>query len=105
MAGDVPSSIATGKYISRIIVTAPGPQGPAGSSGVSADDIVPLVSYRHTQNAPLTTWTVNHNLNFYPNVTVFNSAGSQVEGTVTHANETSLTITFSSAVSGKAHLS
>jgi hypothetical protein len=105
MAGDVPSSVATGKYVRQIVVTAPGPQGPGGVDGVQADDIVALVSYRHTQNTPLTTWTVNHNLNFYPNVTVFNSAGSQVEGNVEHINETSLTITFSSTVSGKAHLS
>lgn len=105
MAGDVPSNVATGRYVRQIVVSAPGPQGPGGIDGVQADDVVALVSYRHTQNAPLTTWTVNHNLNFYPNVTVFNSAGSQVEGNVSHIDETSLTITFSTAVSGKAHLS
>jgi len=105
MAGDVPSSVATGKYVRQIIVSAPGPQGPGGTDGVQADDVVALVSYRHTQNAPLTTWTISHNLNFYPNVTVFNSAGDQVEGNVTHANETLLTVTFSTALSGKAHLS
>lgn len=105
MAGDVPSNVATGRYVRQIVVSAPGPQGPGGVDGVQADDVIALVSYRHTQNAPLTTWTVNHNLNFYPNVTVFNSAGNQVEGNVAHTNETSLTITFSTAVSGKAHLS
>ena len=105
MAGDVPSSVATGRYVRQIVVSAPGPQGPGGVDGVQADDIVALVSYRHTQNAPLTTWTVNHNLNFYPNVTVFNSAGDQVEGTVTHIDATSLTVNFSTALSGKAHLS
>ena len=105
MAGDVPSNVATGRYVRQIVVSAPGPQGPGGVDGVQADDVVALVSYRHTQNASLTTWTINHNLNFYPNVTVFNSAGNQVEGNVTHTDETSLTITFSTAVSGKAHLS
>jgi hypothetical protein len=105
MAGDVPSSVATGRYVRQIVVSAPGPQGPGGVDGVQADDIVALVSYRHTQNTPLTTWTVNHNLNFYPHVTVFNSAGNQVEGNVIHTDATSLTITFSTTVSGKAHLS
>jgi hypothetical protein len=105
MAGDVPSSVATGRYVRQIVVTAPGPQGPGGVDGVQADDVVALVSYRHTQNTQLTTWTINHNLNFYPNVTVFNSAGDQVEGHIVHTDETSLTITFSSAMSGKAHLS
>ena len=105
MAGDVPSNVATGRYVRQIVVSAPGPQGPGGVDGIQADEIVSLVSYRHTQNTPLTTWTINHNLNFYPNVTVFNSAGNQVEGNITHIDETSLTITFSSNVSGKAHLS
>lgn len=105
MAGDVPSNVATGKYVRQIIVTAPGPQGPGGISGLQSSDIAALVSYRHIQNTPLTTWTIVHNLNFYPNATVFNTASDQVEGSVTHVNETTLTITFSSALAGQAHLS
>lgn len=105
MAGDIPSSITTGKYVRQIVVSAPGPQGPWGTDGIQADDIVALVSYRHTQNAALSTWTIGHNLNFYPNVAVFNTAGDQVEGVVAHINETQLTISFSSAIAGKAHLS
>jgi hypothetical protein len=105
MAGDVPSNVATGKYVRQIVVSAPGPQGPGGADGVQSDEIVALVSYRHTQNIALTTWNVNHNLNFYPNVTVYNTAGDQVEGVVNHTNETQLTITFSSAIAGKAHIS
>jgi hypothetical protein len=105
MAGDVPSNVATGKYVRQIVVSAPGPQGPGGADGVQSDEIIALVSYRHTQNTALTTWTVNHNLNFYPNVTVYNTAGDQVEGVVNHTNETQLTITFSSAIAGKAHIS
>jgi hypothetical protein len=105
MAGDVPSNVATGRYVRQIVVTAPGPQGPGGVDGVQAGEIAALVSYRHIQNAALTTWTINHNLNFYPNVTVINTAGDQVEGSVTHIDETQLTISFSSATTGKAHLS
>jgi hypothetical protein len=105
MAGDVPSSVATGKYVRQIVVTAPGPQGPGGVDGIQASQIVDLVSYKHTQNSPLAVWTVVHNLNFFPNVTVFDSGESQVEGSVTHIDETRLTISFSSAIAGKAHLS
>lgn len=105
MAGDVASNVASGKYVRQIIVSAPGPQGPAGTNGVAASEIVPLVSYRHIQNSPALTWTVVHNLNFFPNVTVFDSGDSQVEGATTHIDETTLTISFSSAISGKAHLS
>ena len=105
MAGDVASNVASGKYVRQIIVSAPGPQGPSGTAGIAASEIVPLVSYRHLQSTPASTWTIFHNLNFFPNVTVFDSGDSQVEGTVTHTDETTLTISFSSAISGKAHLS
>lgn len=105
MAGDVPSSVATGKYVRQIVVSAPGPQGPAGTDGVQADDLIALVSKRHTQTSASSTWAITHNLNFYPNVTVFDSAGTMVEGTITHTDETALTITFSASISGKAYLS
>lgn len=105
MAGDIPSNITTGRYVRQIVVTAPGPQGPAGTDGTQSGDIPDLVSYAHNQVASSTTWTVNHNLNFYPNVTVYDSAGSMVEGSVTHTSATSLTISFSGAISGKAYLS
>jgi hypothetical protein len=105
VANDVPSSITSGKYIRQIVVTAPGPQGASGLSGVQGDEIIDLVSYRHLQNVLSAEWTVNHNLNFYPNITVYNSAGSMVEGTVNHINPVSLTITFSDPISGKAYLS
>ena len=105
MATDSSSTVTSGRGVRQIVVTAPGPQGEAGVSGVQSDEITNLVSYRHIQNVLSTVWTVNHNLNFYPNVTVFNSAGSMVEGTVNHINAVSLTITFSDQISGKAYLS
>lgn len=105
MAGDVPSNVTTGKYVRQIVVSAPGPQGPSGLSGVQADDLTALVSYVHNQGATASIWTINHNLNFHPNVTVYDSAGSMVEGSVDHINQAALTITFSDAISGKAYLS
>jgi hypothetical protein len=69
------------------------------------------VAYRHTQNAVSNTWTIAHNLNFYPNVTVFDSSGStwqegtQIEGNVVHTDNKHLTIHFSAAISGTAILS
>lgn len=99
------NSVTSGKYARQIVVSAPGPQGPGGIDGVQAEDVIALVSYRHIQNASLASWTVVHNLGFYPNVTVFNSAGDQVEGNVVHNDNNSLTISFSTTMSGKAHLS
>lgn len=105
MATDSSSTVTSGRNVRQIIVTTPGPQGPGGVDGIQADEIVALVAYRHIQNTPATTWTIVHNLNFYPNVTVFNTANDQVEGNVIHTNDTTLTINFSSATAGKAHLS
>lgn len=105
MASDAPGSVSSGRNVRQILVTAPGPQGPAGLSGVQTGDVAELVSFRHIQNAVSDLWVINHNLNFYPNVTIYDSAGSMVEGTVDHTNAVSLTISFSDPISGKAYLS
>jgi len=105
MPSDSSSSVTSGRNVRQIVVTAPGPQGASGLSGVQSGEVVDLVSYTHNQNSALAEWTVNHNLNFYPNVTIYDSAGSMVEGAVEHINQVSLKINFSGAISGKAHLS
>jgi hypothetical protein len=73
--------------------------------GVTAAQIVPLVSYKHNQNSSSTNWFITHNLRFLPNVTVFDSAGNTVEGNVVHTSINALYIEFSSTVSGQAVLS
>jgi hypothetical protein len=81
-----------------------GPTGPAGP-GVTVAEIIAATAYTHNQPAATDVWSITHNLGFYPNVTVFDSAGTMVEGAVLHNDENSLTITFSAQISGKAHLS
>ena len=105
MPSDSSSNVTSGRNVRQIVVTAPGPQGASGLSGVQTSEVVDLVSYVHNQGAASAAWTVNHNLNFFPNVTVYDSAGSMVEGTVSHTNQVTLIITFSAPISGKAHLS
>ena len=61
--------------------------------------------YVHTQASADTTWSITHNLKFYPNVSIVDSALSHVIGEVTYINENSLTVSFTSAFSGKAFLS
>jgi hypothetical protein len=82
-----------------------GPTGPTGAGGIGASDIPDLVAYTHNQVATSNSWTITHNLGFYPNATVFDSGGSMVEGSVTHTSINSLTIAFSATISGIAHLS
>lgn len=76
-----------------------GPQGEPGGIGTAA------IAYTHIQSTPSSTWTINHSLSFYPNVTVVDSAGSVVEGSVDYQSATVIVVNFSGAFSGKAYLS
>jgi hypothetical protein len=74
------------------------------------------VRYVHTQaNIPTVQtsgtwsgyyiWTINHNLNFYPNITVFDSGNNIVETHVSYSNANTAIIIMNSAISGIAYLS
>lgn len=82
-----------------------GPQGPQGLQGVQGPAGDKLVAYRHIQTESSDTWTVTHNLNFYPNVTVIDSAGTICEGDIAYPSQNQLIITFAGAFSGEAFLS
>ena len=83
-----------------------------GNGSLSADEfygIAPSVTnpdktHKHTQTSSSDVWTINHNLNKYPSVTVQDSAGSIVIGEITYNNKNTITLTFSGAFSGEAHL-
>lgn len=84
----------------------------APTSEISATDVQSAIEevrakskYVHTQASAATTWAITHNLKFYPNVSIVDSALSHVMGEVTYINENSLTVSFTSAFSGKAFLS
>jgi hypothetical protein len=62
------------------------------------------ISFEFIQASAAAIWSINHNLNKYPSVTIVDSAGDEVEGNVNHVSKTQLTITFSAAFSGKAFL-
>ena len=79
-----------------------GPQGPKGDPGeVRYEDL----SYVHNQNIASDTWTIVHNLQFIPGITVIDSAGSVVEGSYTYLDNNTVIASFSGAFSGKAYLS
>ena len=79
-------------------VTAPGPQGPAGT--FSAGD----VAYTHTQAVSSATWTINHNLGFNPVAVVLDSGGTQCEGSITYPTVNRMVITFTGAFTGVAYI-
>jgi hypothetical protein len=82
----------------QISVSAPGPQGPAGQ--FTPSDIF----YVHTQAVASAIWTINHNLNGQPAVTVLDSAGTQCEGTISYPSSIQMVITFSAAFTGTAYV-
>lgn len=60
-------------------------------------------TYVHTQNVVSDIWTITHNLNKHPSVTVVDSAESVVEGDIQYVDNNSVVLTFSGAFSGKAY--
>jgi len=63
-------------------------------------------SYRHVQPTGSTSWVIPHNLGYYPNVAVVDSAGTEIfPGTVQYDSVNQITLTFSSSVGGEAYLS
>lgn len=56
--------------------------------------------FEHVQSVASSSWTVNHNLDKRPAVTVLDSMGREMEGDVTHVTTLQLTIQFSAPFSG-----
>lgn len=60
--------------------------------------------FTFTQASASASWTIQHNLEKFPSVTVIDSANDIVYGNTTYTDENNLTITFSAPFSGKAYL-
>ena len=94
---------------------ADGAQGIAGAGVTSTDDVPEgvtnlyftpdRVAYQHIQGSSSSTWVITHNLGFYPNIVVQDSAYSVVEGEITYNSVNQVTLTFQAAFSGMAYLS
>ena len=61
-------------------------------------------NYVFIQSTPSNIWTITHNLNKFPSVSVVDSANTVVYGDIDYIDENSLTITFSAAFGGKAYM-
>lgn len=62
------------------------------------------VRHIHTQGSASATWTVNHILGGHPSVTVVDSTGTVVVGTVTYNSTSEIRIEFTAPFSGIAYL-
>ena len=82
------------KYIGREVMTSP---------------IIGNITFTHNQTSTSNTWVITHNLHRFPSVTVVDSGGTIVIGTIVYNSNKQLTITFFSsgsalAFQGKAYL-
>lgn len=67
-------------------------------------DVIGLApnAYPFTQSSASATWTINHNLNFYPNVETRSVGGKEMLGEVLHTSTNQVIIYFDSAFAGTA---
>ena len=61
-------------------------------------------SYEFVQGVPATTWTIQHDLQKFPSITVIDTADTVVIGQYTYINNNNVTLTFSAGFAGKAYL-
>lgn len=95
----VDTIIATIVETETVEIGIAGPQGPPGTAGSAPQ------AYTHVQGVAASTWTVNHNLGFYPNVTVIDSSNRVVIGDIAYPSANQMVLGFSAAFSGVAYLS
>ena len=79
--------------------------GPKGAATWGSNPL-PLIPKRFTftQASASSSWVITHTLDGFPSVTVVDSAGTVVVGTVSYNSTGSVTISFESAFAGKAYL-
>ena len=61
-------------------------------------------TYVYNQMSASAEWTITHNLDKYPSVTVVDSAGNAIMGELRYISANSLVVSFSAPFSGKAYL-
>jgi len=64
----------------------------------------PHGTYTFTQVSASATWTITHNLNCYPAVSIVDSAGTLVFGEINYVSANVIIVTFSAAFGGQAYL-
>ena len=62
-------------------------------------------TYTHNQDVASNSWTINHNLDYYPSVSIVDSAGTSVFGDVQYIDLNTVIVNFTDPFAGKAFLS
>lgn len=61
-------------------------------------------TFTWTQSIPLSVWTIPHNLNKFPSISVVDNLGNVIYPDVSYVDSNSVQITHGSAFAGKAYL-
>lgn len=100
------STLIQTESVARVVtVGVPGADGAQGVPGPPGAPGSAPQAYVHNQIAPASTWVIVHNLGFRPNVNVYDSGGTNVEGEIAQDSTNQMTLTFSAAFAGVAYLS
>ena len=83
-----------------VVISQVGVQGPAGPTGPQGES----AGFNFTQTSSSATWTINHNLGYYPAVTLYTSGGLEMEGEVLNTSLNQVVVYLATAISGSARL-
>ena len=101
------AGVAVASAVSNVLPTQSGNNGKfLTTNGTTASwAAVPVATtYIHDQGVAANTWTIQHNLNKYPSVTIVDSSGNEIITDVTYTDLNNVTITMTAAFKGKAYL-
>ena len=89
-----------------ITLTTTGSSGPSTlvNGALNIPDYSASATFIYTQAVPSVTWTIQHNLNRFPSVSVVNINNVLMYGQVTYIDSNNLIIEFSAGFSGKAYM-
>lgn len=80
------------RNVRHVEVVSRGRQGPAGAPATP--------TYTHVQAGAATTWTINHNLGFKPDVYLYDAGGNEFEAQIAHTNDNQTVVTLTQATAG-----
>lgn len=72
--------------------------------GTRLDLLIKEGTYVHHQDISASTWTITHNLDKYPSVTLVNSAKEVFIANVEYVSKSQVVVTMAGANTGKAYL-
>ena len=87
------------RAVLKIGTSRQGEAGPRGLDGVAGG------TASHAQSVASNSWTVNHNLGFYPSANVLTSGRAEVVAEVSHISINQLIVSFKSPSTGFVELS